>query len=81
MSRWLPLLLGLGALCLPKLQTLDPLPHALLVGLYLLYCAVVTLFVILPGLPEFNTALPDEAIGEKNRSVVPAPRGPAARRR
>ena len=52
MSRWLPLLLVLGALGLPELPTLNPLPHALLVGVYQLYVAIMTAIFILPALSE-----------------------------
>lgn len=59
MNRWLPIFLGMGVLGLPELTTISPLAHSLLVGLYLLYCAFMAKFFILPGLgglDEFEDA-------------------------
>ena len=75
MSRWLPTLLGFGALSLPELDTLDPLPHAVLVGAYFAYVAFVTVLVIIPMSPCLDTDFPDVSVRQMTASVVPVPAG------
>ncbi|MEE9217096.1 MAG: hypothetical protein V3U32_06625 [Anaerolineales bacterium] len=52
MRRRLPVLLVFSALGLHSLPSLDPMLNAGIVGLYMLYVAIVTVCFILPGLSD-----------------------------
>ena len=52
MRRRLPVLLVFSALGLHSLPSLDPMLNAGIVGLFMLYVAIVTVFFILPGLSD-----------------------------
>ena len=56
MRRHLPALLVFSALGLYSLPSLDPLLNAGIVGLHMLYVAIVTVCLILPGLSDLEDA-------------------------